>query len=430
MPSATPPRRLAALIAALVAAFIVAMSSPASAHSLDSSSIWVQAGEDDARLTISFALETFDQGYGTGMLDTADGVLGSPTSVDLVATVTDHLTLTDGDGAVATPVLESTARETVEGIESFTVVFRYDGVEPDEFTISYDLILDVVAGHEAVVVLSTVDGDISTPGVLTSDAPSLTIAGDTATVGVVDMVRYGFDHVLEGADHLLFLLTLLLPAPLVAAAGRWRRGGSARHTFRRVVHVVTAFTLGHSLTLIASTLGWVSLPSRPVEIAIAVSVGVSALHAIRPLARRGEEWIAAGFGLVHGLAFAGILTDLGIDGSTGLLTLLAFNVGVELSQLATTALVFPSLYVLSTTRWYPAVRIAGASLALAAAVGWSVDRLGWATNPLAWLEDAAITHRWWVVVGLAALAAAAKVVDRSVQADSRLAVRLADQCVR
>ncbi len=96
---------------------------------------------------------------------------------------------------------------------------------------------------------------------------------------------------------------------------------------------------------------------------------------MRPLAVRGEAIIALGFGLVHGLAFAGILADLGLSGTTSLVALLAFTVGIELAQLTCVALVFPSLYLLSRTPLYPAVRVAGATFALAAATGWGLVRL-------------------------------------------------------
>jgi hypothetical protein len=121
--------------------------------------------------------------------------------------------------------------------------------------------------------------------------------------------------------------------------------------------------------------------------------------------------IAAGFGLVHGLAFAGILADLGLSGTNSLVALLAFNIGIELAQLATTAAVFPSLYLLSTTRCYTALRVGGASLALAAALGWALDRLTLATNPFTAIEDAVITHPWTVVAALAATALGARTID-------------------
>ncbi len=179
-----------------------------------------------------------------------------------------------------------------------------------------------------------------------------------------------------------------------------------------MLRVVTAFTVGHSLTLIACALGWVSVPSAPVEVLIAASVGVAALHAVRPLARDGEVLVAGAFGLVHGLAFAGILTDLGLQGPTSLLALLALNGGVELAQLVTVALQFPSLHLASCTRWYGAVRLAGAAVALVAALGWALDRLGVLANPLAGLEDAVIGHPWWVVAGLAAGAGICHLLDR------------------
>jgi hypothetical protein len=181
--------------------------------------------------------------------------------------------------------------------------------------------------------------------------------------------------------------------------------------------VVTAFTLGHSLTLVATSLGWIAVPSRPVEVVIALSVAVSAVHAIRPLARRGEPMIAAGFGLVHGMAFAGILTDLGVDGSTSLLTLLAFNIGIELAQLAAIACVVPSIFLMSTRRSSGVVRVAGATVALVAAGGWLVDRIGLAPNPFEPVESALVGHPLVVVLAIAALALTLRLIDLDVSLD-------------
>jgi hypothetical protein len=264
-----------------------------------------------------------------------------------------------------------------------------------------------------VVVLTDADGDVSTPGVIDNAGGTVTIDSGHTAVAVPDMVEYGFEHVLEGADHLLFLTALLLPAPLIAVAGRWRRNDDTVAAVRKVVHVVTAFTVGHSVTLIASSLGWISLPSRPIEIVIAASVGVSAIHAIRPLAKRGEPIIAVGFGLVHGLAFAGILSDLGLDGTTSLLALLSFNVGIEVAQLLTTALVFPSLLVIARTRFADAFRVAGGSLALVASAEWALERLGVVDNPLTPIENAAINHPGRVVLGLGIVAGAVWCADRA-----------------
>lgn len=405
-------RRLAVLFSLLFALLTFGPAGTASAHSLESTTIAVTITDDSVDATISVALATVDQALGTGY------VAADIAEVDdeLIAYLGEHLTVTGGDGTVWNESFSDVERETVEGIDSISVDISFDTGDSTitQFTLAYDAIIETISNHQAVVVLTDSNVDISTVGVLTGGDTSLVITDGSHSVPVADMVRYGFDHVLEGADHLLFLTALLLPAPFIVVAGRWRRGTGAWPTLKKVVHVVTSFTIGHSITLILSALGWVRIPGRPVEILIAASVGVSAVHAIRPLASHGEEFIAVGFGLIHGLAFAGILTDLGLDGTASLLTLLAFNIGIELSQLVATLFVFPSLYALSTTRYYRICRVAGASLALAASVGWAQDRLGLLSNPFAGLEEAAIDHPWRIVVGLATVAAIAVVVDRRV----------------
>ncbi|MEJ5913504.1 HupE/UreJ family protein [Pseudokineococcus sp. 1T1Z-3] len=395
----TTPRRLLAA-GALAAGLALLPAAAASAHSLDSSTISVVLSEDSAQATVSVAAETLEAALAAQGTSTADA-----------AAVTDylaeHLSVTGADGTEWAETWSDPVVGTVEGLESVTAQVTFDtgGADPADFALTYDAVIEADPTHEAVVVLTDADGDISTAGTVTATDPTLEV-GDAAEAGtgLLDMLGYGFHHVLEGADHLLFVTTLLLVAPLVVVGGRWVRRDGVLPALQRVVGVVTAFTVGHSLTLMASALGWVSLPTVLTEVLVAVSVGVAAVHAIRPLARRGEVLIAGGFGLVHGLAFAGILTDLGLEGTTSVPALLAFNVGVELAQLLTVAVLFPSLYLISRTRAYPVVRTAVAGLALAAATGWVLDRLGLLANPLAGLEEAAIGHPWWVVAGFAVLA--------------------------
>lgn len=412
MPTRTLLRRGAVALAAVALAVLCLLPAPADAHSLGSSTIALRIESDDtAGATVSLALETLDQALGTSYATEADV---STYADDVIAYLDQHLSATGTDGTAWGETWTDARTEAVEGIQSFTaeVTFTPGTAGTGQLTLVYDAVIEAVADHQAVVVLTDSTGEISTVGVLDAGHTSLAITDGTTAATATDMVGFGIHHVLDGADHLLFLATLLLPAPLVVTAGRWQRGRGLGPTLRRVVHVVTAFTFGHSVTLIASALGWVSVPSRPVEVLIAVSIGISAVHAVRPLARRGEELIAGGFGLVHGLAFAGILADLGLRGTTSVLTLLAFNLGIELAQLATIALVFPSIHLLSGTRWYPAVRVGGALAAFAAAAGWAADRLELTANPLAGAETAATAHPWTVVGVLAAGAVAGWFLDR------------------
>jgi HupE / UreJ protein len=186
--------------------------------------------------------------------------------------------------------------------------------------------------------------------------------------------RLGARHIAEGTDHLLFLLTLLLPAPLLALAGRWSRRTTIRRSLAHILGIVTAFTLGHSLTLALSVLGLLHLPSRPVEILIAISILLSAIHAIRPLFPGREAIVAASFGLIHGLAFASALNELGVTGWYRLVSLLGFNLGIEAMQLAVVAMTLPVLLVLSRIEHYAVFRITGAVFACVASCAWIAER--------------------------------------------------------
>lgn len=410
-------RPLVLAAAALAALLVMLVPSAAQAHSLESSTISTHVTDDGVDATISIALETLDEALGTDY--TAAGDVTSYAD-EVTAYLAEHLSVTSVDGTEWGETFSDATRETVEGIESFSVDVSFDtgGSDTSGFEIAYDAVIEAVPGHEAVVVLTDAAGEVSTPGVISSSSDTVTIGsvadagGAGGEVGIWDMVGYGFHHVLEGADHLLFLTALLLTAPVVVVAGRWRRRTEVAPTLGAVVGVVTSFTIGHSITLIASALGWVQVPTQLVEVLVAASVGVAAVHAIRPLVRRGENLIAGGFGLVHGLAFAGILSDLGFDGTTSLVTLLAFNVGVELAQLTATLMLFPSLYLMARTRFYPAARVVGGGLAIVAAIGWVLERLGALANPFGAFEDAAIGHPMLVVVALLAVAACLCLADR------------------
>lgn len=280
------------------------------------------------------------------------------------------------------------------------------GAAVEQIVLRSQLIVEDDSTHEIIITVIAGDGSARITGILDAETSErmVSLSGDV-DASFLAIVRHGFDHVLEGADHLLFLLALLLPAPLISAAGRWRTAPGFWRALKRVLHVATAFMIGHSISLAAAALGIISVPTRPVEIVIAVSVAVSALHALRPLTQRGDIYIAAGFGLVHGVAFAEILQNYGLEGGNTLVTLLAFNLGVEAAQLIAILVVFPSLWLLSQTQVYSWVRpiLAGAIMVLAAA--WVVERIWETANPFSSLEEAAINHLLTVGLGLGVVAA-------------------------
>jgi hypothetical protein len=148
-----------------------------------------------------------------------------------------------------------------------------------------------------------------------------------------------------------------------------------RSSTGEVVKVVSAFTVAHSLTLCTSFLGVVRPPSQWVEVGIALSVFAAAWNNLRPFLP-GRAWaMAFGFGLVHGMGFAGALTNLSLPRHARLLALGMFNVGVELGQLALVLVAMPLLYAASRRNWYPRVVMGMGSLGIAwLALVWVLER--------------------------------------------------------
>ena len=208
--------------------------------------------------------------------------------------------------------------------------------------------------------------------------------------------RLGMRHIAEGTDHLLFLLVLLLPAPLMVCGSRWTGFGGMRRSLIRILKIVTAFTVGHSITLALAAWGVVRVPSRPIEVLIAVSILVSAVHALRPIFPGKEAAVAAFFGLIHGLAFAATFSELGLGRWERVAGILAFNLGIETMQLMVVAAVMPSLVLMSRTRAYPFLRIGGAAFAGVASVCWIAERLLGMHNPVDVVVDGVAHHAVWI----------------------------------
>lgn len=206
---------------------------------------------------------------------------------------------------------------------------------------------------------------------LTAGTPAFTVPAQLGPGTVfASYVWLGVTHILEGFDHLLFVFALLL---LVRQP-------------RRLFWAITAFTLAHSITLAAATMGLLRLPPAPVEVVVALSIVFLAyelaLPAERrdPIAERFPALVSFGFGLIHGLGFAGALREIGLPQGDIPLALLSFNVGVELGQLLFIALVlavgyFARLMVPALARHGPRLsRIASYMIGSIAAF-WVIERM-------------------------------------------------------
>ena len=289
------------------------------------------------------------------------------------------------------------------------------GADIRQFVFDYDVVLHQVVTHKILVSVSQdwaagklAEESPNQVGVIELDIVNnrilpLTISLEPGNMwkGFVSMVRLGIQHIAEGTDHLLFLLVLLLPAPLLYSRKRWTTYGGTRYSLSRLLWIVTAFTIGHSITLLLGAFGWVRLPSQPVEVLIALSILISAIHAIRPIFPGRETWIAAGFGLIHGLAFANTLANLSLDTSSMALSILGFNVGIELMQLLIIMVTIPWFILLSRTSVYRFVRLTGAILAVVAAIAWTAERVTGNANAWAGMVERIAGYAPYILLLLA-----------------------------
>jgi hypothetical protein len=249
---------------------------------------------------------------------------------------------------------------------------------PAILKVDYRLFFDIDPQHRGLLNLSSHGANRA--GIFSVDEPlqQFTLAESSKSAQFIDYLKEGVLHIWSGFDHILFLLSLLLPAVLVrlAASGEaWVASPGFRASLIGVLKVVTAFTVAHSITLSLATLGVVSLPSRLVESAIAASVVLAAINNIRPVVYGGRWIIAFCFGLIHGFGFASVLVDLGLPQGSLLLALVAFNLGVEVGQLAIVALFLPIAYAARDTLFYRrAILVGGSSCVAMIAALWLVQR--------------------------------------------------------
>ena len=218
----------------------------------------------------------------------------------------------------------------------------------EEAEITYNLLFDIDPRHQGLAHVRAFGGE--SEHVFRSQSRTLHLGHP---LGVLDNVRdylqLGVEHIFTGYDHLAFLFGLLIIAAAVGAtppAGPAGKSGM-RRGLGYVMRIVTAFTIAHSVTLCASALGWVALPSRLVESFIAVSIGYVALENILRPEPRHRFLLTFSFGLMHGFGFASVLKEVGLPKAGLLWSLLSFNLGVELGQLAVVVLGFPVLFLLA-----------------------------------------------------------------------------------
>lgn len=323
--------------------------------------------------------------------------------------------------------LDSVEQEATDKFTELTVTMLLTPPNQNtrHFALYYDGVVHQLVTHKVLVAIRNdfatgkLNGEQTGVGLIYMNpadnivAPlEINLEEGSAWKGFKEMTRLGIHHIAEGTDHLLFLLVLLLPAPLIAEKKRWTKFGGTKYTVIRLVKIATAFTVGHSVSLILGSLKWLVLPQQPVEIAIAFTILITAIHAIRPLFLGKEIMITAGFGLIHGLAFSSVLSELNLEGKELAISILGFNIGIELMQLFVILSTVPWLMVLSKNNSYHRLRRIGATCAAVASIAWIIERITNHQNMISKVVEQIALEGKWFVLGLACIAIFASLTTR------------------
>jgi len=380
-----------------------------SAYAHTASTAFLQLSETHDQITAQLELPLRDLDDLLGLDENDDGQLTwgelKARQTELIAYVQSHFQWSAGSELLpfqfATILINDRSGEGYAALQFTTQAPE----QAEPLNLRYQLLFDRDPLHRCLIRWT---GNTESPGdesailVLSPDRPSATVTRKPGPKsGFTSFLREGVHHIWTGYDHLLFLLTLLLPAVLLRTDLGWAPAPNFGRVLGEVLKVVTAFTVAHSLTLGLAVFEVVSLPSRFVESTIAASIIVAALTNLRPARARcvhpadlyvapsPNRWPAPWaltfvFGLIHGFGFASVLGELDLPRSQLAVPLFGFNAGVELGQLGCVALFLPLAYWLRSTRFYRNGALPLGSIAIILlAAGWLVERsLGLAFMPI------------------------------------------------
>ena len=263
---------------------------------------------------------------------------------------------------------------------------------PAELVLSYRLFAGIDPSHRLLV-----GGDLDGRPIAFTTAPragrtlTLRAAGQAAGAATrqsgsstfAQFFPEGVHHILTGVDHLAFLLALLLPIRLFRRRQSHERSVAAmppqpsEHGFVALLRTVTAFTIGHSITLGLATIGWINVSPNLVDPAIAVTIAVSAALNLYPVRWVRTDMLALLFGMVHGLGFSQVMREAGIHGALLLWGLAGFNFGVEAGQLLVVLGWCVLQWLLVRLSWYRTALVRASSWTLIALAGyWTLQRIG------------------------------------------------------
>lgn len=364
-------------IAALLTCLFLAVAPAAQAHVTPDSQVTLRVEED--RVVADIIIPSSEYAYATG-----NSAANDPGSIEAARTyLASHVALSGPSGGEWKERIDDLRFATVAGPEDLLATMTFTvprGAGEGSFRLDWSPVLDETADHFATILVQR-GGPGQAPelvGLLRQGDTRIDVEYGQSSFATRfgSAMRLGIEHILGGLDHLAFLLVLLLGAPLIAQNGRWAGMREKRGSIKSLIILATGFTIGHTLTLIGVVTTGLTLPATVVEPAIAITVLITAIHAIRPLFARRELVVATVFGLIHGLGFAGFVQQTEAEVGRSIATLFGFNVGIEVVQVALIALFVPVLFWLQGRNLFAPVRIVLASVVAAMSIYWIVSRLG------------------------------------------------------
>lgn len=364
-----------------IGAVLMTLSFAAAAHAHIASSGFLVANVADADITGSIEIAVRDVELAIGVDSNRDNHITwrelHDVEPQLALYLSQHLAFTAANGGEACRLSFQAMQvnDRVDGSYAWLPFTARCAAAVHDLTIHYSIMTGIDPSHRGLLTLTA--GSVVQTAVLGGAASQagFSVFAPSRWRAFVDYFHAGIWHIWSGIDHLLFLLSLLLPAVLLRKGGRWEPVPEARPALISIFKVVTAFTLAHSLTLTLAALDIVRLPSRLTESIIAASIIVAALNNIFPLVTKNRARIAFAFGLLHGFGFASVLADMGLPHGARLISLLAFNVGIETGQMAVVLVVMPVIYALRVGAFYRRAVMPWGSAAIAAlALVWLIQR--------------------------------------------------------
>ena len=264
---------------------------------------------------------------------------------------------------------------SIERNESLIVRLTFNALNTNNFSLYMPILKQLPRGHRQYLLVNGNAG--SYQNVLSANSEPIYVDVDAGNFLTIFKLYFsqGIQHLFTGFDHILFLLTLLLPAVLIMSKNHYQARTEITPAFIDTFKIVTAFSLAHSITLGLAVFQIVQLPGRFVESMIAFSIIICAINNLKPILPAPRWFLAFGFGLIHGFGFANTLTNMGIESKNSIIPLLGFNLGIETGQLVIVTFLLPIIYLIRHSTIFRLWIFKGGSFAsILIASGWMLER--------------------------------------------------------